>query len=104
MAKLPFVKRPVTKTKRPLTKRLLVVPCLLVGSESRSGAVPGDMQKPWQLVGEVPSFADLCFAKTDFSGVGVGDSLFGKLAVRGGVCLVRGDKSAPRTRQCVVIR
>ena len=50
------------------------VSCLLVSSGSRSDEALGPMQKLWQLVWEV-SFADLRFAKTDFSGVDVGDSL-----------------------------
>jgi hypothetical protein len=42
------------------------------------------MQKPWQLVGKVTSFADLRFAKTDYSGVDVGDSMFDTLTVESG--------------------
>ena len=45
---------------------------------------PKGLQKPWQLVGKVTSFADLRFAKTDYSGVDVGDSMFDTLTVESG--------------------
>ena len=64
-----------------------------MSSESRSEEALGAMQKPWQVVSEVSSFADLRFAKTDYSGVDVGDSMFDTLTVESGGFFVRGDVS-----------
>ena len=54
----------------------LQLSCILVGSESRSSVAKRASQKPREFVGEVSSFADQLFAKTDIPGVDVRDSLF----------------------------
>ena len=66
---------------------------LILGSESRPGAVFGALSKPREFVGEVSSFADLLFAKTDFQVWTWAVPCFGTLTVHDGMILLLGDTS-----------
>ena len=65
-----------------------------MGSESWFSAALGATQTPWQLVGEVSSFPDLLFAKTDVSGEDVGNFEFDTIAVESAAFLMPGQPSS----------